>query len=103
MFDAVRDLVRVNYKLQLETKELSVKGWNWGKTEFQGNFVKYLNWFNKLFRNLSKCILILTKDHNFFSTLVIKRHLRFLYHKLQTVILLIGMKSMLNSCNQINQ
>ena len=42
MFDAVRDLVRANYKLQLETKELSVRGWNWGKTEFQGNFAKYL-------------------------------------------------------------
>ncbi|CAG8681792.1 10725_t:CDS:10 [Funneliformis caledonium] len=37
MFDAVRELVRANYKLQLETKELSVKGWNWGKTEFQGS------------------------------------------------------------------
>ncbi|CAG8676514.1 14124_t:CDS:10 [Rhizophagus irregularis] len=37
MFDAVRDLIRTNYKLQLETKDLSVRGWNWGKTEFQGS------------------------------------------------------------------
>ncbi|CAI2187282.1 4599_t:CDS:10 [Funneliformis geosporum] len=37
MFDAVKELVRANYKLPLETKELSVKGWNWGKTEFQGS------------------------------------------------------------------
>jgi len=52
MFDAVRDLVRANYKLQLETKELSVKGWNWGKTEFQGNIkldLKLLS-FNKLLK-----------------------------------------------------
>lgn len=45
MFDAVRDLVRTNYKLQLETKDLSVRGWNWGKTEFQGKVCELLNFF----------------------------------------------------------
>lgn len=26
------------YKQQLESKELSLRGWNWGKTEFQGDY-----------------------------------------------------------------
>ncbi|KAG0223573.1 FACT complex subunit [Actinomortierella wolfii] len=36
-YDTLRDIVKANYGLTLESKELSVKGWNWGKTEFQGN------------------------------------------------------------------
>ncbi|CAG8510883.1 4943_t:CDS:10 [Acaulospora morrowiae] len=36
-FETLREIIRTNYKLTLETKELSVKGWNWGKTDFQGS------------------------------------------------------------------
>ncbi|KAF9427529.1 FACT complex subunit [Podila epigama] len=36
-FEKLRDIIKANYGLQLETKELSVKGWNWGKTEFQSS------------------------------------------------------------------
>ncbi|CAG8550904.1 6323_t:CDS:2, partial [Ambispora leptoticha] len=36
-FDTLRELVKSNYRLNLEIKELSVKGWNWGKTDFQGS------------------------------------------------------------------
>ncbi|CAG8487824.1 9224_t:CDS:10 [Ambispora leptoticha] len=36
-FDTLRELIKSNYRLNLEIKELSVKGWNWGKTDFQGS------------------------------------------------------------------
>ncbi|KAI8147611.1 hypothetical protein BJV82DRAFT_507931 [Fennellomyces sp. T-0311] len=36
-FEEAKDAVKMYYKLQLEPKELSVKGWNWGKTDFQGS------------------------------------------------------------------
>lgn len=52
MFDAVRDLIRTNYKLQLETKDLSVRGWNWGKTEFQGNFLNRYVFCKRVFYNI---------------------------------------------------
>jgi structure-specific recognition protein 1 len=32
----VKDALKAFYKKDLETKEPSVKGWNWGKTDFQG-------------------------------------------------------------------
>ncbi|CAO3587986.1 unnamed protein product [Absidia cylindrospora] len=35
--DAVKDALKTFYKKDLEVKELSVKGWNWGKTDFQGS------------------------------------------------------------------
>ncbi|CAE6500275.1 unnamed protein product, partial [Rhizoctonia solani] len=34
--DKVSQLVTQHYKTQLETKEISVKGWNWGSTDVQG-------------------------------------------------------------------
>ncbi|CAG8825664.1 27142_t:CDS:2, partial [Dentiscutata erythropus] len=34
-FESLREIIRTNYKLNLETKELSVRGGNWGKTDFQ--------------------------------------------------------------------
>ncbi|CAE6427699.1 unnamed protein product [Rhizoctonia solani] len=34
--DKVSQLVTQHYKVQLETKEISVKGWNWGSTDVQG-------------------------------------------------------------------
>ncbi|KAB5595908.1 Structure-specific recognition protein 1 [Ceratobasidium theobromae] len=34
--DKVSQLVTQHYKIQLETKEISVKGWNWGSTDVQG-------------------------------------------------------------------
>ncbi|CAG8474080.1 6852_t:CDS:10 [Ambispora gerdemannii] len=36
-FDTLRELIKLNYRLNLEIKELSVRGWNWGKTDFQGS------------------------------------------------------------------
>ncbi|KAF9431869.1 FACT complex subunit [Entomortierella beljakovae] len=39
-FEKLKDIIRANYSLQLETKEMSVKGWNWGETDFSnGNLV----------------------------------------------------------------
>ncbi|KAG0292965.1 FACT complex subunit [Dissophora globulifera] len=39
-FEKLKDIIKANYGLQLETKELSVKGWNWGETDFSnGNLV----------------------------------------------------------------
>ena len=35
------------YKIQLEQKELSVRGWNWGKTDFQGTYC-YMHLLNQL-------------------------------------------------------
>lgn len=34
--EVVKDALKAFYKKDLETKEPSVKGWNWGKTDFQG-------------------------------------------------------------------
>ncbi|CAG8731584.1 2281_t:CDS:2, partial [Dentiscutata heterogama] len=28
-FESLREIIRTNYKLNLETKEICVKGWNW--------------------------------------------------------------------------
>ncbi|KAF9585802.1 FACT complex subunit [Lunasporangiospora selenospora] len=36
-YEKLKDIIKANYGLQLETKEMSVKGWNWGKTEFQSD------------------------------------------------------------------
>ncbi|KAJ8654000.1 hypothetical protein O0I10_010336 [Lichtheimia ornata] len=36
-FDDLKDAVKLYYKVQLEAKELSVRGWNWGNTSFQGS------------------------------------------------------------------
>ncbi|KAG0255749.1 FACT complex subunit [Linnemannia exigua] len=39
-FEKLKDIIKTNYGLQLETKEMSVKGWNWGETDFSnGNLV----------------------------------------------------------------
>ncbi|KAG2184674.1 hypothetical protein INT43_000587 [Umbelopsis isabellina] len=35
-FDEINHAIKTMYKQQLESKELSLRGWNWGKTEFQG-------------------------------------------------------------------
>jgi structure-specific recognition protein 1 len=35
-YDRLRTSIKHNYHLQLEVKELSLKGWNWGKIEFSG-------------------------------------------------------------------
>ncbi|KAG9284522.1 hypothetical protein G9A89_014126 [Geosiphon pyriformis] len=35
-YETLRELSKVNYRMGLEVKELSIKGWNWGKTDFQG-------------------------------------------------------------------
>ncbi|KAJ9076857.1 FACT complex subunit [Entomophthora muscae] len=34
-FESVRDTIKSSYKGTLETKEFSLKGWNWGKAEFE--------------------------------------------------------------------
>ncbi|KAI9306000.1 FACT complex component Pob3 [Cunninghamella echinulata] len=35
--DALKDAIKIFYKLPIDTKETSVKGWNWGQTDFQGS------------------------------------------------------------------
>ncbi|KAL0096383.1 hypothetical protein J3Q64DRAFT_1669180 [Phycomyces blakesleeanus] len=36
-FEVLKDTAKLYYKIVVESKELSVKGWNWGKTDFQGS------------------------------------------------------------------
>ncbi|KAI9022880.1 hypothetical protein CLU79DRAFT_702178 [Phycomyces nitens] len=36
-FEVLKDTAKLYYKIAVESKELSVKGWNWGKTDFQGS------------------------------------------------------------------
>lgn len=43
--------MKLNYKMTLEVRELSLKGWHWGKHEFQGNF-------NNTIKNFKKQIII---------------------------------------------
>ncbi|KAF9189484.1 FACT complex subunit [Haplosporangium sp. Z 767] len=39
-YEKLKDIIKTNYGLQLETKEMSVKGWNWGETDFSsGNLI----------------------------------------------------------------
>lgn len=45
--DELKRTLRGYYGVELETKELSVRGWNWGQTEFQGNAV-FFNVGNRL-------------------------------------------------------
>ncbi|CAE6413880.1 unnamed protein product [Rhizoctonia solani] len=40
--DKVSQLVTQHYKTQLETKEISVKGWNWGSTDVQGSDLAFI-------------------------------------------------------------
>ncbi|KAG8780726.1 FACT complex subunit, partial [Ceratobasidium sp. 428] len=40
--DKVSQLVTQHYKVQLETKEISVKGWNWGTTDIQGTDLAFV-------------------------------------------------------------
>ncbi|QRV77666.1 structure-specific recognition protein 1 [Ceratobasidium sp. AG-Ba] len=40
--EKVSQLVTQHYKVQLETKEISVKGWNWGSTDVQGNDLAFI-------------------------------------------------------------
>ena len=37
VFDDLRRTIRDLYRIELEQREMSVRGWNWGQTEFQGN------------------------------------------------------------------
>ncbi|KAI9016798.1 structure-specific recognition protein-domain-containing protein, partial [Hyaloraphidium curvatum] len=41
-FDELSATVRQFYKLQMETKEFSIKGWNWGQYEFQGSNLHFI-------------------------------------------------------------
>ncbi|KAL1923504.1 uncharacterized protein VTP21DRAFT_8484 [Calcarisporiella thermophila] len=36
-FEELKSIIKSLYHLQLENKELSLKGWNWGQTDFQGS------------------------------------------------------------------
>ncbi|KAF8986494.1 FACT complex subunit [Entomortierella lignicola] len=36
-FEKLKDIIKTNYGLQLESKEMSVKGWNWGETDFSNS------------------------------------------------------------------
>lgn len=39
--DKIREYVERNYKLELETKDLSLKGFNWGSTRFDGEALSF--------------------------------------------------------------
>lgn len=41
----MKDALKSFYKKELEVKEPSVKGWNWGKTDFQGTIVVLVECF----------------------------------------------------------
>ncbi|KAF9350197.1 FACT complex subunit [Mortierella sp. AD094] len=36
-FEKLKDIIKTNYGLQLESKEMSVRGWNWGETDFSNS------------------------------------------------------------------
>ncbi|KAK9764011.1 FACT complex subunit [Basidiobolus ranarum] len=40
-FETLKEVAKSLYKIPLEMKELSLKGWNWGKTEFEGNYLTF--------------------------------------------------------------
>ncbi|KAG1509764.1 hypothetical protein G6F52_011066 [Rhizopus delemar] len=40
-FEELRDALKLLYKIILEVKEISVKGWNWGKADFQGSNLNF--------------------------------------------------------------
>ncbi|CEG63781.1 hypothetical protein RMATCC62417_00870 [Rhizopus microsporus] len=40
-FEELRDALKLLYRLNLEVKEVSVKGWNWGKADFQGSNLNF--------------------------------------------------------------
>ncbi|KAI9595568.1 structure-specific recognition protein-domain-containing protein [Syncephalis fuscata] len=40
-FERLKGSIKHNYHLPLELKELCLKGWNWGKTEFNGNYLQF--------------------------------------------------------------
>ncbi|XP_019616304.1 PREDICTED: FACT complex subunit SSRP1-like [Branchiostoma belcheri] len=40
-FDKLSDFINKNYKMRLEEKELSVKGWNWGTAKFKGPLLSF--------------------------------------------------------------
>ncbi|PJF17714.1 High mobility group (HMG) box domain-containing protein [Paramicrosporidium saccamoebae] len=39
--EELKDFVKEHYQVPFETKELSVKGWNWGKAEIDGNHLEF--------------------------------------------------------------
>ncbi|OBZ84584.1 FACT complex subunit pob3 [Choanephora cucurbitarum] len=39
--EELKDAVKLFYKIPVDVKEVSVKGWNWGKTEFQGSTLNF--------------------------------------------------------------
>ncbi|KAI9271387.1 hypothetical protein BY458DRAFT_509331 [Sporodiniella umbellata] len=40
-YEELKDALRLLYKLPLETKEVSVRGWNWGKADFQDSNLNF--------------------------------------------------------------
>lgn len=36
--DRLAQLLKQHFSIALESKEISVKGWNWGTTDFQGTW-----------------------------------------------------------------
>ncbi|KAI9365718.1 hypothetical protein BD770DRAFT_433196 [Pilaira anomala] len=39
--DELKEAIKIFYKLPVEVKEVSVKGWNWGKADFQGSNLNF--------------------------------------------------------------
>ncbi|KAJ3088556.1 FACT complex subunit [Quaeritorhiza haematococci] len=42
VYDSLNSICRSYYQLPLEVKELSLRGWNWGSTEFQGTNLSFV-------------------------------------------------------------
>lgn len=40
-FNRIKDSIKLYYRLTLEVREICLKGWNWGKTDFQGNMLTF--------------------------------------------------------------
>lgn len=40
-FDEISSFARNYYDVPLDRKELSLKGWNWGRTDFQGDYITF--------------------------------------------------------------
>ena len=41
-FEGLASFIKSHYRIVLEQKELSLRGWNWGRTEFQGTQLSFL-------------------------------------------------------------
>lgn len=41
-YESLVDVIKSFYSMKIETRENSLKGWNWGEPEFQGNTMQFM-------------------------------------------------------------